>query len=267
HIWHTSLVGEQIDPGDTVKAEFKFHIARDAEEGHTYRFEIAIVYDQWDQTAPTPDEDNSNGNWQHYREVEITNDHPENYPILVNLPFAADNSIRFLEDFDGTKDDIRESDFLSYWVDSDNSMKVWVRRLDNFTSGGGSDNAIYCLHGDSLASMSSGENTFTYWKDNGFTTDWNITSGNFSESDGILSATHGRANIIVMEENRGPGLIYEAKMRVVGPLGLTYGDGVTLAYADNANYYFAACDVKYLPNNIYLKKMVENVTTAIITSD
>jgi len=48
HIWHTNLVGEQIDPCNTEKAEFDFHIAQDAEECHTYRFEIELVYNQWE---------------------------------------------------------------------------------------------------------------------------------------------------------------------------------------------------------------------------
>lgn len=52
YIDHVGLVGEQIDPYNTEKAEFDFHIADDAEEGHTYYFEIAIAYDQWKVTLP-----------------------------------------------------------------------------------------------------------------------------------------------------------------------------------------------------------------------
>ncbi len=46
-ITHTNLIGEQIDPCNTEKAEFDFHIEQDAEECHTYYFKIAIVYSQW----------------------------------------------------------------------------------------------------------------------------------------------------------------------------------------------------------------------------
>ncbi|GAI30298.1 unnamed protein product, partial [marine sediment metagenome] len=51
HIENTDFVGAQIDPCNTEKAEFDFHIAGDAEECHTYCFEIAIVYTQWEQTT------------------------------------------------------------------------------------------------------------------------------------------------------------------------------------------------------------------------
>ena len=49
-ITHTNLIGEQIDPCNQEKSEFDFHIEQDAEECHTYRFEIAIVYSQWECT-------------------------------------------------------------------------------------------------------------------------------------------------------------------------------------------------------------------------
>ncbi len=55
HIWDTDIVGgqvnfvgKQIDPGTGEKAEFDFHIAQGAEECHAYRFEIELVYNQWE---------------------------------------------------------------------------------------------------------------------------------------------------------------------------------------------------------------------------
>ncbi|MEM2619094.1 MAG: DUF2341 domain-containing protein, partial [Candidatus Hadarchaeales archaeon] len=73
------------------------------------------------------------GNWTKRRPITISGFHPENYQLLIYLPFS-DNSIRFLEN--------ETSGLLPYWVESDNGsgMKVWVRRIEN------SDNTIYVYY-------------------------------------------------------------------------------------------------------------------------
>ncbi|MEM4973494.1 MAG: DUF2341 domain-containing protein, partial [Candidatus Hadarchaeales archaeon] len=75
------------------------------------------------------------GAWTKRRIITITGNHPENYQLLIYLPFS-DNSIRFLEN--------ETSGLLPYWVESDNGngMKVWVRRLEN------SDDTIYVYYGN-----------------------------------------------------------------------------------------------------------------------
>jgi hypothetical protein len=48
NIWSIDLVGEQLEPCVPEKAELDMHIKEEAEECHTYHFEVTISYEQYD---------------------------------------------------------------------------------------------------------------------------------------------------------------------------------------------------------------------------
>lgn len=48
NVWSVNLVGEQLEPCEDEKAELDTHIKQDAEECHTYQFEVGIEYEQYD---------------------------------------------------------------------------------------------------------------------------------------------------------------------------------------------------------------------------
>ncbi|GAI28042.1 unnamed protein product, partial [marine sediment metagenome] len=95
HILHTSLVGEQVNLGDKVKAEFGIHIEQDAEEGRTYYFEIAIAYTQWEQTMENSQQTLEVGEEKPYATIQAAIDnaspndsilvHPGTYNESINI--------------------------------------------------------------------------------------------------------------------------------------------------------------------------------------
>jgi len=196
--------------------------------------------------------------WPKWRAITISGTHPENYQLKVILPFY-DSSIRFTENLHPENISIGA---LSYWIENytADNMTVWVKRA---VASSAADNAIFVYYGNASAgNQSSGDNTFVYWKDSGFTTDWTIVSGTFSESNGILTSTSASANIIRNSNTLGTGYVYESLLRASASTE-DLGPGFIHGWVD-ANNYYREIMWSYQEAGLYLTQVVTGSATNLI---